>query len=333
MDSHDIVSVIVPIYNVEQYLPRCLDSIVAQSYHELEIILVDDGSKDSSPCICDEYASRDNRICVIHKQNGGEGDARNCGLSAVHGKYIMFVDSDDWCDPLCVDKLYHSMISDNVDLVCGRIFTNVDKKHNPKDKIIIETNEINSRLKLRASVWGKLYKTEIIESKKLLFNTHMKVATDAIFSYKYLSLCHKISILPDEIYHYALRQGSALHSFVKDYYLCRALRTEGVRELYSKFPKMPKIYLNAITIQDAIDDLSEVFTYYNRYSSMNDAINALSFLLNRYKDYWNIDTGDYLSLSAKRFLKIYGWEIQGKKAVCLYWHLYFRNLIKKILMK
>ena len=106
---NELISVIVPVYNVESYLSRCVDSIVEQTYHDLEIILVDDGSTDGSPQICDDYATKDSRIKVIHKKNGGEGDARNCGVVSSHGEYMSFVDSDDWLTPNAIEVLYHSM--------------------------------------------------------------------------------------------------------------------------------------------------------------------------------------------------------------------------------
>ena len=95
---NELISVIVPVYKVEPYLRRCIDSIISQTYHNLEIILVDDGSPDGCPEICDEYAERDSRIKVIHKKNGGLSDARNVGLGSSSGKYVTFVDSDDWID-------------------------------------------------------------------------------------------------------------------------------------------------------------------------------------------------------------------------------------------
>ena len=103
-----IVSVIIPVYNVEQYLKRCIDSVIDQTYRNLEIILVDDGSNDGSGEICDNYAQNDSRIKVIHKSNGGLSDARNAGIDRSTGIYIMFVDSDDWINRECVELLIRS---------------------------------------------------------------------------------------------------------------------------------------------------------------------------------------------------------------------------------
>ena len=103
------VSIIVPVYKAEQYLHRCVDSILSQSFTDCELILVDDGSPDKSGEICDEYASRDSRIQVIHKQNGGVSSARNAGLDVAHGEYVWFVDSDDWIENDSLKEIYNIM--------------------------------------------------------------------------------------------------------------------------------------------------------------------------------------------------------------------------------
>lgn len=117
--AQPLVTVIVPVYKVEPYLRRCIDSIISQTYHNLEIILVDDGSPDGCPEICDEYAERDSRIKVIHKKNGGLSDARNVGLGSSSGKYVTFVDSDDWLENAAVDYMYQLIIKYDAGLVIG----------------------------------------------------------------------------------------------------------------------------------------------------------------------------------------------------------------------
>lgn len=114
-------SIVVPIYNVEKYLPRCIDSLVNQTLHDIEIILVDDGSPDNCPAICDEYAARDNRIRVIHKANGGVSAARNDGLEVASGEWIIFCDSDDWMELDACEALYAAGVNNDVDVVVGDI--------------------------------------------------------------------------------------------------------------------------------------------------------------------------------------------------------------------
>ena len=124
--QNPLVSIIVPIYKVEPYLRRCLDSIVNQTYTNLEIILVDDGSPDGCPQICDEYAAKDKRIVVIHKENGGLSDARNAGLDICKGEYIFFIDSDDWIKTDTIEFLYKITQDKKSDIVIGDYITTTE---------------------------------------------------------------------------------------------------------------------------------------------------------------------------------------------------------------
>ena len=124
---NELISVIVPVYNVEEYLPKCIESIINQTYKNLEIILVDDGSTDNSGRICDEYAKKDDRIIVFHKENGGLSDARNCGIDAATGDWVQFVDSDDYIHQTMVEKMYSSCKRNQTKLaVCGRVDVNAE---------------------------------------------------------------------------------------------------------------------------------------------------------------------------------------------------------------
>lgn len=122
-----VISVIVPIYKVEQYLRQCVDSILNQTHRALEVILVDDGSPDGSGKICDEYAARDSRVRVIHKENGGLSDARNAGIDIARGDYIAFVDSDDWLEPDTYESMLAAMEKYQAKLVCAGRFDNSDE--------------------------------------------------------------------------------------------------------------------------------------------------------------------------------------------------------------
>ena len=120
-NGNHLISIIVPIYNIASYLPTCLESILAQTYQNLEIILVDDGSTDNCAQICDTYAKKDSRIHVIHKENGGLVSARKAGMRASTGSLIAYVDGDDWIEPDMYERMYHRMFTEDVDIVmCGR---------------------------------------------------------------------------------------------------------------------------------------------------------------------------------------------------------------------
>lgn len=164
-----LVSVIVPIYNVENYLKRCVDSILAQTYKNLEIILVDDGSTDHSGLICDGYVGRDARIKVIHKKNGGLSDARNCGLDQATGAYYCFIDSDDYIMQNTIQNMYENMNNNNSEIaVCNmiRFFDNGEKQvfYKPVDKIQMLYGEERFQTLRQPSVCNKLFKAELFHN-------------------------------------------------------------------------------------------------------------------------------------------------------------------------
>ena len=169
----DKISVIVPVYKVEQYLRKCVDSIIKQTYSNLEIILIDDGSPDNCPIICDEYAMKDNRVVVIHKKNGGLSDARNVGIAKSTGKYITFVDSDDYIASDYIEYLYKLILSANgdVSIVLPQIFYDNQEQvaiSNKKESIRIYDSKsalltMLYQKKFDTSAWGKLYSKKIFE--------------------------------------------------------------------------------------------------------------------------------------------------------------------------
>lgn len=203
------ISVIVPIYNVEKYLKECLKSIIKQTYKNLEIICIDDGSPDKSINILNEYSKIDSRILIRRQQNMGLSKTRNMGIKISTGKYLIFVDSDDWLPLDAIESLYKKIKREDSDIVIGgRITITVSKK-----KSFIPTGEnINftfdkyleysmKKKEFRPSSCGKLYKKEIIEKYKIEFPKGL-LYEDMIFVFKYLYYCKKISILSKEVFYY-----------------------------------------------------------------------------------------------------------------------------------
>ena len=205
------ISIIVPIYNVEQYLKRCVDSILAQTFKDFELILVDDGSPDSCPFICDEYARIDSRIKVIHKANGGPSDARNAGLEMAMGNYIAFVDSDDWIASDTYEYLYELIKKNKADVVSGSyVLTKNDdvKFSNLKTEIVIEgTSEIlkfyfqqdKIHGKNDFPVWIKLYRRDLFND---IHFPDGKLYEDNITNFLIFSKCNKYVKSSKEIYAY-----------------------------------------------------------------------------------------------------------------------------------
>lgn len=187
--QHEILSVIVPVYNVAPYLERCIKSIINQSYQNLEIILIDDGSTDNSGTICDAWAEKDERIMVIHKKNGGLSDARNVGLKVASGAYITFVDSDDWLNLNMYEKLMKIGMAQNCDIVMCNF-----QKISDENSISICNNDYKiefydtiSALKaliteqIQQVVWNKIYKKELLNG---IYFESGRFHEDEFWSYK-----------------------------------------------------------------------------------------------------------------------------------------------------
>ena len=213
---NDLVSIIVPIYKVEPYLRRCLDSIVNQTYTNLEIILVDDGSPDGCPQICDEYAANDNRIIVIHKENGGLSDARNTGLDVCKGEYISFVDSDDWTTPTYIEHLLKAIKDNNAEIaVCNYTTTKQNCTINTLNTSIPEYEILTPTLAVKklwskdyvtfVTAWGKLYKKSLFTG---IYFPKGKIHEDKYTTYKLLYQSNKTVFLKELHYFYFQRNDS-----------------------------------------------------------------------------------------------------------------------------
>lgn len=211
----DLISIIVPIYKVELYLKRCIDSIIKQSYENFELILVDDGSPDNCPAICDEYEIKEKRVKVIHKNNGGLSDARNAGLAVATGEYIVFVDSDDWVTPNYLEALLRGIKKSGADICeCGVVYT---KGESELSEIIDETvNSYSTEkgLKLLIEdkvfhqyVWNKIYRRAIIQN--IVFPKG-KTNEDEFWTYQIFGNAKSIARIQAPLYYYFQRNDSIM---------------------------------------------------------------------------------------------------------------------------
>ena len=219
-NQKDLISVIVPIYKVEKYLDKCVKSIVNQTYQDLEIILVDDGSPDNCPAICDKWAEIDNRIKVVHKSNGGLSDARNAGLEITTGNYVAFVDSDDWLEKNYVEFLYNAIIQTHADVSACQIrsvqeYETVSSVE--KQQLQIETFSAEEALckvingqDFRAVAWNKLYKREILWGEKFEVG---KLHEDEFFTYRIVDKCSSLAWVDIPLYNYCQRSGSIMNTY------------------------------------------------------------------------------------------------------------------------
>lgn len=217
-----MISIIIPVYNVSQYLNECIKSVVNQSYKDFECILIDDGSSDGSEIICDQWTQHDNRIRVIHQPNQGVSKARNKGIAEAQGEYIAFIDSDDWIDSNYLNTLLRPIEESNVDLVvCGlqQHYSNETfKNYSYKTGIIhIERQDtkaftdINKKFLLFGPVI-KLYKRTIIQTHNIHFPPEYTYGEDLLFNYNYLEYVKAIYIIDQCLYHYRIIGNGTLSS-------------------------------------------------------------------------------------------------------------------------
>lgn len=215
LNKDDLVSIIVPVYNAEKYLDRCIKSIVGQTYSHLEIIIVDDGSKDESGKKCDDWAVKDSRIQVIHKQNSGVSDTRNAGIERAKGEYIAFVDSDDYLDFEYIDKLYGNILTQKADIVsCNfeakyeagveeRAYNLIQEQRVVSDCRQLFEDSINCKI-YTYLVWGKLYKKELLQG--ICFRKQA-YSEDALFIREIFIKSPKVSLMPYKGYYYCINSN------------------------------------------------------------------------------------------------------------------------------
>ena len=216
------VSVIIPVYKVEPYLKMCVESVLKQTYPYLDIVLVDDGSPDKCPEICDEFAKKDSRIQVIHKQNGGLSSARNAGIDVAFGEYICFIDSDDYIETDMVEKLLEGIEKNNGDVcICGY---SVDIYNESGDEVsnrdlIPPCSNIDKQLSLReyeyilgicGYAWNKLYRREFLQKYNLRFQEKISLVEDLLFNSTVFCAGAKVCFIHYSGYHYIQRQRETL---------------------------------------------------------------------------------------------------------------------------
>lgn len=205
------ISIIVPIYNAEKTLHRCINSIICQSYQNWELLLIDDGSTDNSSVICDEYVRKDERIRVFHKENGGVSSARNVGLDNVKGEWITFVDSDDWIENEMFD-IFNLLV--DTDFICCYYIAEGWKEwvSSPyKNKIYRQANMsdfLTECLLKSVFICGKFYKKEIIKKNKMYFDTNISYSEDTLFIYQYICYIKSVRTFSEAFYHYDKNESS-----------------------------------------------------------------------------------------------------------------------------
>ncbi|KIL49366.1 glycosyltransferase family 2 protein [Jeotgalibacillus soli] len=303
------ISIIVPVYNVEHYLPRCIDSLLHQSIQDIEVILVNDGSTDTCKEICDIFAQKDSRIVVIHKKNGGLSDARNTGLTIAKGEYVGFVDSDDWVDLSMYEVLYNLCIQLNSDIstcLIKNVGKNKKQKNRASNKIEIYDSQkaIHSLYKGTLSGFSACNK---IYKKKLFKNIEFpkgRVYEDAAVMYRLFNLANKIVFINAPLYMYEHRENSITRSNFSE------KRFDIVPNYYETYSFMKKNYpdmcerLNAIYFSSLRNMIVDIVCEKNIVKNSNHILRVSKLIRNSNKV---ILRNNSLSVRHKLFAQILAW--------------------------
>ena len=239
------ISIIVPIYNAQKTLERCIDSILKQDYSDFELLLINDGSKDESGKICDAYAEQDSRVRVIHKENSGVSASRNLALKEAKGEYLQFLDADDWITPNATRLLVESLEQNCCDMVIADFYRVIGERLSHKgsideDGVLSREEFANLMMENPADfyygvLWNKLYKKSIIEKNSLCMNPKISWCEDFMFNLEYIRHCENIFVLQVPIYYYVKTKGSLVSQSMS---LAKTIKTKMmVFEYYTDFYK------------------------------------------------------------------------------------------------
>lgn len=253
MDKNRL-SIIIPVYNAEEYLDRCLESVVEQSFTSFEVILVDDGSSDSSPLICDRYSATDPRFRTIHKENGGVSSARNAGLNLAKGEYVMFVDSDDALLPDALERMFEEIVDE--DIVIGGYTTYIGGipgkevlplkacSYRGEEMASFFDDNIKRNCEMLDAPWSKMFRRRTIGN--LRFNADLSYAEDKLFVFSYMSVCSSVRTCCFPVYAYHMRAGSLGSDRTSDRHLMQmrrflSLYADVLGMLTERFPSSVKL--------------------------------------------------------------------------------------------
>lgn len=294
-----LISIIIPVYNTIEYLENCLDSVISQTYKNIEILLIDDGSLDGSDSLCDRYAENDSRIKVVHQKNAGVSKARNVALDKVSGEYICFVDSDDTINENLILHLYTTMLEKNADItICSHktICENV-----ASEKVFSEVIEYSQKDALKdilltttftGSPWAKLFKTERI--KNIYFDDDIFYGEDMLFVVKAMMKAEKVVFTPKAYYNYFVRDGSACKSSFNDKRYTDVLSRKRIYDEISHICDCELIELAHVSII-----LADIIMLQQLYYDKKAQRKYCKDIQNRIRENFKVSRLNYVDLSVK----------------------------------
>lgn len=350
-----LISIIVPIYNVEKYLYECICSVLKQTYNNFELILVNDGSADSSGEICDKFAKKDNRITVIHKENAGVSSARNAGLEKALGKWIAFLDPDDWIEENTLEFAVKTADKNKVDILGWNYYINSNEKQIKAKEIcphtliregiairwfILDTmypeyDESSNKISLTGTrnVWGKLFHRNIIFDNSIRFSTNLQIGEDAFFCMQCFEKSQKIMLINEYLSHYRVVHHSANRRYRKD---LSEVYTNMLNTFYDHIGSKIKlkdfsICYTGMTCHCIGENLRKNYVNRQNPNSFFSNIKAIKQLLKINSYSRAFENSSYSSFGFKQKVIIFAARINS--AVILYFLQVLRNIIELIKYK
>ena len=322
---NDLITVMIPAYNAQKYIGRCIESLLKQTYKEIEILIVNDGSKDNTKSICEEYSQKDSRVRLVNQENGGEGAARNTGLREAKGKYLTFVDADDYVKEDFIERLHTNLVKNDAGLaICG--FTELKEDtvlNETSGDITIMNQEEGMEMLLREDsfkgyVWNKIFDLDIIRQKKLSFDVSLAVWTDVLFVFQYMRHIDKIVFDPTPEYYYIYLETSVSHG--------------GGNNVIA----VEKSYSAIRAKEQMIDDIPDNYVNVKRQIAVRFVQSSLAVIRNiGYSE--NPKKYEKFLLNSKNYIKKYkrtaSSSLTGKEKVLCILCLHFTSILLKLYQK
>ncbi|MCV9884798.1 glycosyltransferase [Metabacillus halosaccharovorans] len=291
------ISIIVPVYKVEPFIHKCVDSVLLQTFTDFELILVDDGSPDNCGKICDEYAQKDKRVKVIHKENGGLSDARNAGLDIATGDYIGFVDSDDWIESDMFEMLYNMCVENDCEIAnCTSIIHYSHKTvTNGGHQLIIHDKKEAMKVMLEGKlydevVWTKIFKRDLL--KDIRFKTGI-IYEDTAFTYKVIHESSRICCIGEPKYHYIKRENSTMDRAIKNVKIDSVLvYDEMYKFIDNYYPELRNLV--ALKLANSAMTVLNLIAAKQNWKEYSEEYYRIASILNRYFKK-NMKTKEYLN--------------------------------------
>ncbi|MDR0301568.1 MAG: glycosyltransferase [Treponema sp.] len=269
-----LISVIVPVYNDEKNLPRCIDSILAQTHEDFECLLIDDGSTDNCPVLCDKYAQKDKRIRVYHRKNEGISKSRQFGIDNSKGQYILFIDSDDWVEHSFLNDVYQKLVTDNVDILFMDFFEENaagKERYISQNKICTDTETILSLVlegKLFSCLWNVIIKKNIYKQNNIVFTDGINYGEDTLFILEILLNNPTVGYLPGVYYHHSYNHNSFTRKNKKERYKERVKFLNCLSFLLKKYRRDDLCKHNFFPFNDKFEMLSSGVFSGNEYKEL-----------------------------------------------------------------